>query len=168
MDTFSEHMIKKKKSGTDYAIIALTIAVATIAVFVLFTLYVAGPISMLAMPLQAFVVFLAYKMITSRSIEFEYTYTNGYLEVDKIINKQSRKHLVDIEAKSVFLLAPYNDDRIPQTLEKNIINASSGVYDDNTYCIVFGDGEKKVLVFEPTDEMLNSFKMKNPRNVFIK
>lgn len=168
MDTFFEQLIKRRKDTKDYVLIAVYAIAAVIALFILTTLYAIPLVSMFAIPLQALVIFFAYRLISSRNIEFEYAVTNGDLEIDKILNRQKRSKLVSIESKSVEIMVPLGDSRIPAVDEKDIIDATTGNPDADIYCIVFGETGRKILLFEPTKRIADELKKRNPRNVFLK
>ena len=166
MDTFFEFLVKRKKSIKDVLIIALEVFITTAAVFLLTYIYLT-PLSMFALPLQALAVFLCYKLITSRNIEFEYCVTNGDLDVDKIANRQKRTRILTVEAKSISVMAPLGDNRIPSLNGMEVTDVTSGSENANVYCIIYGEGKGKALYFEPTPSMVLEIQKRNPRNVFV-
>lgn len=168
MDTFFEHMVKRKKNTKDILMIVLAVLVAVIAIYLLTALYMVPLIATLVLPLQALMIFLCYKFITKYNVEFEYSVTNGDIEVDKIINKQKRKKVVSIDSKGINMIVPLGDDRIPQTDEGKIIDASSGNPEADIYCVIYGDGGRNILIFEPTEKIIEELKKRNPRKVFTK
>lgn len=166
MDTFFEFLVKRKKSVKDVLIIALVLFATTAIVFLLTYIYLT-PFSMFALPLQALVIFLCYKLITSRNIEFEYCVTNGDLDVDKIANRQKRTRVLTVEAKSISIMAPLGDSRIPPHDKMEVTDVTSGADNANVYCVIYGEGKGKVLYFEPTPAMVLEIQKRNPRNVFV-
>ena len=87
-DVFMERMVKKKFESTD-ALVLLGIIVAMVVV--VFIGFIVGFVLM-PMPMITFLVvigagFGGYKLLTMRLLEYEYSLTNGYVAVDKIMNR---------------------------------------------------------------------------------
>ena len=94
MDIFVEQIVKKKFGPKDYAIVAGVVLLGLIIV-VLSMMFLYG-IALIALIL---VGFGAYYIITSRSLEFEYSITNGDVTIDRIIYRRKRKRVISIDAK---------------------------------------------------------------------
>lgn len=168
MDVFVEYMVRKQKSMKDtFIIIGTVIGVLIVGFIALGLLGGLGPVAALL------IGYCGYLIITSRSVEYEYSVTNGELDVDKIIAQRKRKRLLSIHVKEFEIVAPVNDERYRKEFEnidiKKTIDASSTVKSQNVYFAVFTlNGEKCRLIFEPTQKMLDAFKAFIPRNVFEK
>lgn len=168
MDTFFELIVKRQKTPFDKALIALIVFAAIVVVFLLFLLPAVIPvISSLVLPLQALAVYLGYRFICTRNIEFEYCVTGGDLDVDKIINKQKRRRIAAISSKNITIMAPEGDSRLPSIEGREIIKASSGTNENTVYVVVYEDNGSKALIFEPTREMVEQMQKRNPRNIFV-
>lgn len=165
MDNFFEYMVKRKKTSKDLAITVLVILAALIVIYLLMYLMMT-PVSMLAFPLQVLVVYLAYRFITTRNVEFEYCVTNGDLDVDKIINRQKRKRVASVESKSIISMAPVGSDKLEPVGNREVTDVTSGDPEKKVYCVIYGEGSGKVLMFEPTESMVTEMQRKNPRNIF--
>lgn len=168
MDTFFEQLIKKKKGAVEYTLTAVYILAVPLALFLLTALYNIPIAGMFVLPLQVLVFYLAYRFITALNVEYEYAVTNGDIEIDKILNKQKRTKLVSINSDSITMMVPFGDSRIPQVDKKDITDATSKNPDADTYCIIYEDSARKVLMFEPNEKIINEIKKRNPRNVFLK
>ena len=125
MDAYFEHMIKRKKNFADIALIAL-VAIVAIVLIVFLLSFGKTPVGSLVFPLQALVVYLAYRVIVQRNIEFEYCVTNDDLDIDKIINKQRRKRLENIKIKNIVSMAPVGSSNLIDNTGKKVINVTSG------------------------------------------
>lgn len=169
MDSFIEHMIRQKKKGAvvvkEIFIIFAAILVSLALTFVFLIL----PQTVLSVwPLCiAGIFFAAYKIITSFNIEFEYILTNGELDVDKITHKKRRKRLITIHSKSFIEFGKTGDAGAHSDKEfSKVIDASanSDTYQDY-YAIFFKNGQKIKLIFNPTQKMIDIFKIYAPRVV---
>ena len=166
MDTFFEYLVKRKKKSKDLLFAAGIILAGLIVLYLLLFLMMT-PFSMLMFPLQVLVVYLGYRLISSRNVEFEYCVTNGDLDVDKITNRQKRKRLASIESKNIISMAPMGSDKLQPLTNKEIIDATSGDATKKVYCVIFGEGNSKALLFEPKESMVLEMQRKNPRNIFV-
>ena len=80
MDTFVEQIIKKKKTPTDILIMVAT-ALAALLVSAAIIKYVS-----ILLPMTVLIIWGAYWLITSRNREFEYSITNGEMDIDCILS----------------------------------------------------------------------------------
>ncbi len=168
MDIFTEHIIKKEKTIADTLIsIGLAIITFIVAFIVLTSIPSIGPL------IAAGVGYAGYMMITARNLEYEYSFTNGELDVDKIIARRKRKRLLSIRCNEFDILAPVNEEEYNKEFTniniQKTINASSSIKSENAYFAVFIlNGERTKLIFEPTQKMMEGFKKYIPRKTFEK
>ena len=106
MDVFVEQIIKKKFGAVDYAIAAGTVLAGMI--LTVLALVFVPPFAVFVF---AGVCFGAYYLITSRSLEFEYSVTNGDITIDKIIYRRSRKRVISLDAKTVEEMGKYEPEK---------------------------------------------------------
>ena len=117
MDTFFEQLIKIKLTGKVRALIVLILAVDILVVFgVGFFAFWLGMLEMLIIIL-AVAIYGTYKLISLLSIEYEYIYTNGELDVDKIIGKSSRKRMVSIKCSEIEKYGEYKGQPAPGSVK---------------------------------------------------
>ena len=180
MDSFVEYMIKQKwTAGT----ILKSLLIVTLAFFVsLFFLIIAliapfalnnHPISQVityaAVLLIAGVFYCAYRLICRFDVEYEYAVTNGELDVDKIIRRKRRKHVISIDSKAFIEFGKKSQEKKNEN-EKGeyarIIDATahSKTHEDY-YAVFFKNGQKIKLYFNPTGKMIDIFKVYAPRVV---
>lgn len=182
-DIYLEYMIKRKKSGGQKAIIALIIASGVILTAVLLMLtYVCALFLMgtqfgsfafsIGLVLIALMWYGAFLLIGMGNVEYEYILTNSELDIDKIMSKRGRKHIVSFDFKEISVCANINDSNHNSNY-KNVTPAK--IYDatgdktaDNIYFVDFnGEGGITRVIFQPTFKMINSAKKFNPRNIFV-
>ena len=107
MDVFVEQIVKKKASGMDY-LIYLGVIIAAIILITLSMLFIPA----LTIMVLAGAIFGAYYLITMRDLEFEYSFTNGDLTVDKIMHRRSRKRLISFDVHTVEEMGKYDPQKL--------------------------------------------------------
>ena len=167
MDFFNEHIVKAYKKPLDYLIIlgSLVIAYLLISIILAFE----GFIPSLMLLEIAAVLYGDYWVITSTSVEFEYSLTNDLFDVDKIIAKKRRKRVISINARNIEYLAPVSDKYADVFNDKSIVKRIDAscrrLTPRHCFAIFYHNGEKTCLVFEPTDKMLEKFKTTVPKSL---
>jgi len=165
MDIFIEKIVQKRKDAKDYLIIAGVI-IATLFLLLLVLNYIPGMSLFFIVALG----YIAYLIITTRNIEYEYAVTNGDLDIDKIIAQRKRKRIFSANCKNFEIVAKVKSQHFSNHYKnlKNQIDCTSSMNSDNVYFIVLNyNNEQTVVYFEPSEKMLNSFKTYIPRKVFI-
>ncbi len=171
MDCFIEYMIKQKKTpATLIKKILIYFAAVIISLMVMIVMMIFPSMFIGLIPMAILIIFYAaYRISSSFDVEFEYILTNGELDVDKITHKKSRKRLMTIHCKSFIEFEKYsaNDAKSGNDGEfAKIIDASakSETYDDY-YAVFYKNGQKIKLIFNPTQKMIEMFKLYAPRVV---
>jgi|LFRM01.2.fsa_nt_gb hypothetical protein len=169
MDTFMEKLVARKKTLTDYLIIATTVIGTLLLIFVVLSIPILIRLG-LSLLFAAGIAYLGYWVITSRNIEYEYIVTNGDLDIDIIISKRKRKRIFSASCKDFDIVSPVKSSRFDQSVQgiKNRIDAASSVDSPDAYFITLNyNGERTLVIFEPTEKMLNNFRLYIPRKVFL-
>ena len=184
MDVFMEHLVPKKKDSKDKLIIGLIIAGGVVVTLLLFAIMLGiafafassgqqnsggGMVFSIGFLLVAFMWYGAILLINTRSIEYEYIVTNSELDIDKVMSKKGRKHLITIDMKDVTCLARIDDDQY-NSVYKNppqgvrVLNYSAMSQNGYTY---FADavieGERTIVLFQPTNKMVEALWRFNPK-----
>lgn len=152
MDTFFEQITAVKKSGKDIAAITGIWLLAFIICFllVLFMGYL-GSFSFL---LIAGALFGAFKLSCRFNVEYEYIVTNGTMDIDKIINKSSRKRVLSFELATVSRLEKFNQGLLSSVNSKEIVTACN-LNDPEAYLMVSSTDGKgtSYLIFAPDERV---------------
>ena len=152
MDTFFEQITAVKKSGKDIAAITGIWLLAFIICFllVLFMGYL-GSFSFL---LIAGALFGAFKLSCRFHVEYEYIVTNGTMDIDKIINKSSRKRVLSFELATVSRLEKFNQGLLSSVNSKEIVTACN-LNDPEAYLMVSSTEGKgtSYLIFAPDERV---------------
>ncbi len=183
-DIYLEYMIKKKRSGKQNAIVASVIAAGIILTAAMLTLifYVAmmlmgtkfGQFAFsIGFVLIALMWYGAYLLISMQNIEYEYILTNSEVDMDKIMSKKGRKHIVGFDFKDVTVCANIEDDEHNYnyknvTVEKTYDLIGDKARGDIYFADFIDNGVKTRVLFQPTMKMITSAKRFNSKNIFVK
>lgn len=163
MDVFCEYIVKVKKNPVELTISALGIILAVILLgFSLFFLFT--PFSSFVLLIDAGVVYGAYILITHFNVEYEYILTNGDIDIDKIIAKRKRKRVLSFSTKEFEIVAPYKQGEN----YTNVLDLGTRNYENAYYAVFSKDGQKKTLVFNPPQKMIEAMRTYSPRTVHLK
>ena len=112
---------------------------------------------------------LAYFVFPRFDIEYEYLYLDKELSIDKIMSKEKRAKVMDIDLEKMEIMAKSNSHELDSYRARGLKehDFTSGEDGKAVYTIVFESGrEGTVLVnIEPGDEMLRAIKNVFPRKV---
>ena len=154
MDTFFEQIIAVKKNGKAVAaIIGIWLAAFIVCFLLIMFMPFLGTFSLL---LAAGALFGAYKLCTRFNLEYEYIVTNGTMDIDKIINKSSRKRILSFELATVSRIEKFNPAQISSVNAKELFITCNA--DDPAAYLMVSSTEGKgtsYLVFAP-DERVRS------------
>lgn len=184
MDIFMEYLVAKKKDTKDKLIIAGIIAAGVVVSLAMFALMLIVALAMaqaqsstgtftfsIGFVLVLFLWYGAVLLINMRSIEYEYILTNNELDIDKVMSKKGRKHLVSIDVREASCIAGTDDDMHNEAYKNppsgvRVLDYSAHSANGYTYFIDGPvDGERTIVLFEPTGKMMDAIWKSNPRNV---
>ena len=152
-DTFVEELVVRRNSIVNLLIMMGMILGGILVIMAAFVFLTAIFPAVLVI-----VVFGIYLGIKFQGVEYEYCFTNGDFDVDKIMAKRKRKNLVEINHKQVKVMAPYTaefesetrDYKVSQVIDASAHKNASGrwfmIYEDN-------DGKYVFLVFQPSKRL---------------
>lgn len=170
MDIFCEYIVKKRIGVID---VLKLIALAALAVIVAYLVLLFGSFflgSGVGLVLAFVVLYFAYKFSKDMFVEYEYALTNNELDIDKILGKSRRKHIITVDFKTVEICASINDNRFTSEYNTSVskILDVTGKSDNEIYFVNFttDQGRTRVL-FQPTDKMKDGLKLVNPRAIHI-
>ena len=152
MDTFFEQIVAIKKDGK---YIAGVLGVWFAALFLCFlTFLYSGYIGSFFVFIMAGIIYGAFKLSGLFNVEYEYIVTNGVMDIDKIINKSSRKRLSSFDLSDVSRLEKYNAEQIANIDKKYLVIACNPNIDDSYLMVYEKEGKKaEYLVFAPNQKM---------------
>ena len=119
-------------------------------------------------PMVVFILMTVY-FYSERNVAFDYTYTNGLLDIAKVRNNSKRKLLFSAECEALELMAKADSDEISQ-LENGRsykeLKVFVGEEDRTLYAALFNvEGRQTKILFEPCEDMLKAMKKQYPTKV---
>ncbi len=167
MDVFVEYLVKRRSTP---ATALLKVAIALVAVVLILVLIV------LSLGLGNFAVFAvaaafgagygAWYLLTGFNVEFEYSFTNGEIDIDKIIAQRKRKRLITVVCREVEAVGKYNPAAHTNANYQTKIFACEDEKDtENTWYLIYKSVNfgKTLVVFNPPQKMLTAMKPFLPR-----
>lgn len=160
-DVFLEQLVKKRDMMPDIlkkCAILFTglLCLFGSVVFFLASRYLA-PISLL---LVAGSIYFTWYFISGLNLEFEYIYTNGEIDVDKISAKRKRKRLTTVRVSSFEEFEKFDPEKFRTQKYDVVNNASICLIDESNYYAVYRnhDGQKCILIFSPNQRLLDAIR----------
>lgn len=149
-DTFVEELVVRRNSVKNLLLeVLIVLAAAALAAVVWLFLSPIFPAMLVIL------VFAAYLGIKFQGVEFEYSFTNGDLDVDKIMAKRKRVRMVEINQEQIKAMAPYTAEY--ESVAKDysvsqVIDASSSKNAAGRWFIIYENAEGKdvFLVIQPS------------------
>lgn len=169
MDNFAEQLVKKNETSaekTKRTLITVFGIVGTV-IFIAFGLLMIGnPIlSLLGFLLAVGAGYLTFNNIQSSYVEYEYTFTNGELDIDKIIAKKKRKSLISVEVSKFTAFGRYSED-LDEPENMTVVISSDDIASHEYYAdFQHEDYGLTRLVFAPDERMIGNIKKFLPSNV---
>jgi len=155
-DVFKEQIVKRRTTFKDTAIrISLVLSVILIFVATVLVLFLQG----IGIIITAAATFGAMYLMSFLSVEYEYVYTNGELDIDAIYNKSRRKRLFSAVVKDFEIMAHIDDKNHEHTLTtaQEVKDFSSGLPGPDTYVfLTIINGKKTKVIIEPNEKMLKA------------
>ena len=167
MDTFMEQIIVRRKTGKDIAIIAGIILGGCVLLAASLIAFMITGIILIPFVVIIGVCYGGFFLLGMRNLEYEYSFTNGDVTVDKIINRRSRKRMVSFDCKDVEDMGVY-DEKAAQQLEGRAFDKrfSCGEIDMGQGCWYMDCHSKKhghvLLTFSPNEDILGAIKAALP------
>lgn len=186
-DIFLEHLVQRKRTAADNVktICLITAGVILTVTLLLLMLIVAGSFTSLdgsgnAIRQMVFTIglivvaalwYLIIYLLNGMKVEYEYIVTNSEIDIDKVLAKKGRKHLLTVDIHSAALMARIDDDD-NNSVYKNppegvkVQNFSAMSETGFTYfidCMI--DDKRTIVLFQPTQKMVDALWKYNPRAV---
>lgn len=171
MDIFTEYMVKRKKRPTDYVKVVFCVIIIIGVVLIMPGIVQIPFVGVILFLVCAGIIYLLYNIIISIKLEYEYTFTNGALDVDKIIAAKRRKRITSLNARSIEIMASVRSSEVDKYANDRSIKryyACTSIDDPDTYFVIYSDDKKKyMLLFNPNNEIKDGFRRLNPQKVFL-
>lgn len=168
MDNFAEQLVKRENLPSDNTrktVLTIGSVLGVILLALIMFLTLGSFIAILALILIIVTIIGTIKLLDGFKVEYEYTITNGELDIDKIIAQKKRKSLITINAKKITEIGLY-DENTPDKDNQTIVLASDNIDKHEYYADCTHDEYGNVrLIFSPNERMLEAIKIYLPLKV---
>ena len=163
-DIFYEQLVKKQPTGKD-RLIKIALILGVIVLFIAGTLF----LQIFGWALTVGAGFGAYILFGRLKKEYEYSFTNGELDIDVIYNKSSRKRVFSGHIRDFEIMAHAADLRHANTFNtaEERQDYSTGIISDRSYTFLTRHNNKrKAITIEPNDTMFEVIVSRIPHSKF--
>lgn len=164
MDIFCEYLVEKKSTKDKLIKHGITCACILFLFIVLFVCVFIKPKFIALVPILWGGGFFGTVVLRRNfSLEYEYIFTNGVLDIDVIKGRARRKDLVSIPCKSIEHMAPI---RHGFSTDRKVVDAIYNEKLGRKYYVNYSQsGVAYTLLFQPPEKILDNMKKYNPRNI---
>lgn len=159
-DFYTEQLVKQRATMRTwlkrFGLILVTVA-----------LFLAVFVEPLALPFSFIMLMVDAHFFKRFNLEFEYTYFNGDLDIDRIKGEESRKRVFETNMKDVEVIAPTGSIELHPYKRLKTYDYSSNTKNKTYEMITVKKGQKVKIIFEPNQEILEGMKMLAPRKVYM-
>lgn len=174
MDRFMEEVVVKKQRGLNELLFVLSmvamVVLGVIAMFMLQMLFMQFSIQLLLITvISAGGAVLLFLFRDRLRTEYEYTFTNGDVDFAQVYNNQKRKSLGSLKVNKVDAFGPVSGSSFQRYVTMNGIKRNNWFLNRgaNLYYFYFQkDNNKRIIIFEPSEEMVNFIKFYLPRGAW--
>lgn len=166
-DVFVEQIIEQRQSGKGilikFGIIFSALLISSVFLFF-------GALRTFFPMVFAVCIYGAVVTIRMQNLEYEYSFTNGDLDVDRIIGRKKRARELSISVRSFEILAPmteaFKNEYESQSIRKEI-HAEGSPKSPSRWFAKFSDdaGIVTLLVFEPNERLIEAMRKYIPRKI---
>ena len=110
------------------------------------------------------IAFLLWRRSDYCRVEYDYTFTNGVLDVGQVLNNKRRRYLTQLDMKDVVRCGPTQGPTFEKTLRESGVKRHNWFLnrDANLYYFYFvKNNVKHLAVLELTDEMIAMIRSKS-------
>lgn len=162
MDNFAEQLVKKNETASDKAKRVTMAVVGTVVTLSLILLAImqlqSFLMATLGIILSVATAFGTFYLVQSSMVEYEYTFTNGELDIDKIIAKKKRTEMLSVDVKKFTAFGKY-DDSLEETEDMTVVFVSDNIASHEYYAdFQHEDYGSTRLVFAPDEKILGNIK----------
>lgn len=161
-DVFCEVLVSHRKGNAEYMKIALAVAAAIVLSVLVFLL----------LPSLLFLLIIVWALavffIKLQKIEYEYTFTSGDLDIDKISGDYKRKRKMTIGMDAVELVAPADSHELDAFRNGGykVLDFSANDANLKNYVMIASWQNARVkIIITPNEKMLDHMFTYGPRKV---
>ena len=149
-DRFSERLIKGKAGGAEYGLLAGAIVLILCSVAISFF-----GIIILGLPMFIGGIYALVMAIKNLKVEYEFTFTDGEIDIAKINNKSRRKELYNIPSDKIVKVAPVSNSQVKNDIDikkYKVYSFVGPVTEGEVYAIYTENDDSKSIVLLDLNE----------------
>lgn len=164
MEQHIHRMAPKATKVYNVLLIVITVFMAFNFVFIDYRIF--------GLPLIAMII-ATYFVTQNTKLDFDYSFTNGLLEITKIKRKKKRQDLISCEMKDVVVVAPSKTDPVQPYVGRRMKTFDCLSHDPQVpyYTMIIRDPDTKSeikVLFEPNENLLEAMFRAAPSKVHMK
>ena len=164
MDNFAEYMVKKRPDSSDnlkkIGIIALAAILCIVTIVLAFLIKI--PFILI---ITCALTYGASFLLSNLSVEYEYAVTNGEVDVDKIIARRKRVHLITVQTADFEAFGPLTDD-VPDDDSRTLVLCADNTGEGEYYAdLTTEDYGETRIIFTPNQAVLEAIQAALPRKL---
>ncbi|MBO7357864.1 MAG: hypothetical protein J6U37_05075 [Lachnospiraceae bacterium] len=161
-ESYIEQLVAKKPSKPMQAGKIAAYVVCVIAGLIYFVSF-----NWIALIVAVLTGVLGYMASQRVNIEYEYLYIDKEISIDRIYNREKRKHVESYQVDKMEIIAPENSYHLDdyKRREVKVTDYSSGEEHAKKFVFYYENNQK--IIFEPNEEMMKLIKNVAPRKTFL-
>ncbi len=158
MDTFTEQIIKKKKTPLQWLIMIGVSLVAVTLLVAILSVPLLRAIPILSTLLLMGVGYGGWWIVTNQNLEYEYCVTNGDIDIDLITAKRKRKRVVSVVGRKVESLLPYDAVKVNEKTYQRVVIAAPSKNETGLWYFTYHSKKNghTLVVFQPEQRVLHA------------
>ncbi|MCF0131931.1 MAG: hypothetical protein HUJ71_09365 [Pseudobutyrivibrio sp.] len=158
-DTFIEEAVKRYVSSKELMLKRVFTGIAVVSGVLAFV--TVRPLYFIFLILCVVSIVFAVIYSGKSGVDYEYDYTNGSLDIAKIMNNSRRKEILSIEASSIKTIVPADSNQALglEHQQMKVVDVSSNNPEDKTYIMVAHNdkkGEDIKVIWNPSEKLLKA------------
>lgn len=153
-NSFYEMAVKSKATGDYYIKMLLGIIVTLLGVL---AFPIIGAISLVIVVIGVCII---ASFVQDKNVEYEYTFTDGSVEIAAVYNSSKRKEIFSFEMEHVSMVVPQGSLRIANERFTKKRDYTSKTRNDKIFCFVLeSESAKELVMLEPNEKALAHIKL---------
>ena len=159
MDAFVEQIVARKKGGREYTLIGAAVA-AALVLLVLAYLFLLPFLGVFFLLLVFGMAYGVWWLISEQNVEYEYSVTNGDIDIDQITARRKRKRIVSVSGAKIESFQPYDAGAFAGRNFDRRVEAGSVPVGEGLWCFTYRSKKNghTLVIFQPEERVLNSLK----------
>ena len=159
MEKYCEQLTQAYKSGMHRAYTVLMFFLVAVFLATITNLF---PVNLIF----AVLAVLCYFAKQREYVEYEYTFTSGDVDIDRIVEARKRKRVISFDIKDIYMMAPVGSASLDGAPNGKEIKAYPKDTRDTIFKVIIKkDGKVSEVCFIPNEEFINQCFRANPRCV---